>query len=61
MKNEKLIQARKKQGLTQVQVADRAKISEVTYQLYEYGQREPKINTAKRIAKILKCRVEDIF
>ena len=61
MKNEKLKQARQKQCLTQVQVADKAHISERAYQRYEAGEQNPNAKTAKEIAKILKCKVEDIF
>ena len=61
MKNEKLKNARKAHGLTQVQVADKAGISERVYQRYEAGERTPNAKLAKAIAKILKCKVEDIF
>ena len=49
MKNIKLIERRKKAGLTQVEVAGKARITEVCYQRYEAG-RTPKANIAIRIA-----------
>ena len=61
MKNKKLIEAREKAGLTQVQVAIKANISETSYQRYEYGKRVPKADTANLIAKILNSTVEELF
>ena len=49
MKNIKLIEQRNKAGLTQVEVAKRAGVTEVCYQRYEAG-RTPKADTAIRIA-----------
>ena len=39
--------------MTQAEIANRAGITEVTYQLYEYGKRTPNIRTAIRIADVL--------
>lgn len=49
MKNIKLIERRNKTGLTQVEVAAKAGVTEVSYQRYEAG-RTPKVDIAIRIA-----------
>ena len=46
----KLQTAREKSGKTQAQIAREAGVTEVTYQRYEYGIREPGVRTAIRIA-----------
>ena len=53
MKNIKLIEIRNKIGLTQVQVAKKAGISEVSYQRIEYGTQKPNVDTAIMIAETL--------
>lgn len=53
MRNVKLQAAREKSGKTQAQVARLAGITEQTYQRYEYGQNEPRVRTAIRIADAL--------
>lgn len=60
MKN-KLKEARKEKGLSQVEVAKKAKISERTYQRYENGERLPDVLTALIIADILNSAVEELF
>lgn len=45
--------AREKSGKTQAQVAREAAVSERMYQSYEYGQNEPGVRTAIRIADAL--------
>ena len=59
--NTKLKTIRQKQGLTQVQVAEKANITERQYQRYENGGRMPKANTAILIAKTLNSTVEELF
>ena len=59
--NIKLKKTREEKGLTQVQVAEQAKISEVSYQRIERGVQDPKVSTAKLIAKALNSRVEQLF
>lgn len=59
--NNKLKKTREEKGLTQVQVAEQAKISEVSYQRIERGVQDPKVSTAKLIAKALNSRVEQLF
>ena len=61
MKNTALIQARKKKGLTQRQVADKAQITITGYQRYELGLREPKVGKAQLIADTLNSTVEELF
>lgn len=53
--------AREKSGKTQAQVAKEAGVSEQAYQRYEYGKREPGVQTAIRIAHALKSTVEKLF
>lgn len=45
---------RLKRGLTQTELANEANISFQYISLIENGERNPSINTAKKIAKILK-------
>lgn len=53
MKNTKLRAAREKSGKTQAQVAREVSVSEQMYQRYEYGQNDPGVQTAIRIADAL--------
>lgn len=53
--------ARELSGKTQAQVAKEAKIPERSYQNYEYGQREPGVQTAIRIAKVLNVTTEKLW
>ena len=59
--NTYLKNTRKKQGLTQVQVAEKSNVSEVAYQRYESGERTPNVYVGQRIAKALNTKVEKIF
>ena len=61
MRNIKLKKAREKMGLTQVEVARKAKISPLSYQRYEYGERIPNASTAILIAKAVNSSVEALF
>lgn len=42
---------RKEKGLTQVQVAEKARITETSYQRIEYGKQRPSLITAQLIAR----------
>ena len=53
MKNTNLGAARMESGKTQAQVAKLAGVTELAYQRYEYGQSEPGVRTAIRIADAL--------
>ena len=59
--NTSLINARRNKGLTQVQVAKKANISENAYQKYEVGKRAPNVYIGQHIAKALNTKVEKIF
>ena len=61
MKNFALVDARKKQGLTQKQVAEKVHISVVCYQRIEYGTQRPTVDTAILIARAVKSTVEMLF
>ena len=60
-KKTKLQIAREKTGLTQVEVADKAKVTVTCYQRYEYGNRKPRVDIAKLIAKALNSTVGELF
>ena len=47
---EHLIKLRTEQGFSQKEVAKAAGISVLTYQRYEYGQREPQLSTLVALA-----------
>ena len=53
----KLKKRREERGLTQVEIAKKAGISWRAYQTYEAGDRIPKADTAKLIAKALDSTV----
>lgn len=53
MKPENLKSLRQQKGLTQVELAQKAGITETGYQNYEHGRREPKIGIALKIADAL--------
>lgn len=61
MKNEELIRARTKAGLTQVEVAKKVGIQERAYQNYEAGVRIPRADVAVRIARTVQSTVEKLF
>ena len=54
MRNVRLQAAREKSGKTQAQIAREVGVSERVYQRYEYGQNEPGVRTAIRIADALR-------
>lgn len=57
----KLKAKRQKEGLTQVEVAEKAHIAKKNYQRYESGERIPRVDTAILIAKALNSTVEELF
>jgi len=59
--NARLQAARKALSKTQKQIAEEVGITEYTYQLYEYGKRDPATRTSIRIAKALNRAVEELF
>ncbi len=52
---------RKEFGFTQSKLADKAKISVLSYQRYESGERLPNVCTAQLIAQALNTTVEELF
>ena len=57
----KLRDKRHEHKLLQIDIAKRASISLRAYQYYERGERSPDVKTAKKIAKVFDCQIEDIF
>lgn len=57
----KLQIAREKAGLTQVEIADKAKVTVTCYQRYEYGDRKPRVDVAILIAQAVNSTVENLF
>ena len=53
MKNSILKERRKRAGMTQLEIAKKAGVTDIGYLNYEQGKREPKISTAIRIADAL--------
>lgn len=60
-KNWNLINARKEQGLTQKEIANKIGVTEISYQRYEYGQQKPSLDTAISIGKLLQKHVEELW
>ena len=56
----KLIDLRRSRGLTQSELADKAQINQTAVSLYEQGHRSPNLRTARRLAEVLGCSVDDI-
>ena len=52
---------RQETGFTQVEVAEKARITTRQYQRYERGERIPNAATAILIAKALNSTVEELF
>lgn len=52
---------REELSLTQKQVADILNVNIRLYQYYEAGQRQPSVQTAIKIAEVLKTTVEQLF
>ena len=57
----KLEELRKSAGLTQQQLSESAEVSRKSINAIENGIYVPSTVLALKIAKILKCKVEDIF
>ena len=58
--NENLKEARIKKGLSQKEVADNIGVAKSTYSLYESGNREPNVQTIKKIADFLDAKCSEI-
>ena len=59
--NENLKEAREKRGMTQKEVADIIGVAKSTYSLYESGNREPNVQTIKKIADTLNVSADDLL
>lgn len=51
--NENLKEVRLKKGISQKEVAEKIGVAKSTYSLYESGNREPNVETIKKIADFL--------
>jgi molybdate-binding protein/DNA-binding XRE family transcriptional regulator len=56
-----LRRARQKSGFTQGDLAERAGISRQTLSILESGRGQPSTMVALRLARVLRCRVEELF
>lgn len=61
MKKSHIKQLREDRGLTQLQVAMKAKMSVRGYQNIEAGKCRPNIESAKKIASVLNTTVDELF
>ncbi|OGK27691.1 hypothetical protein A3B50_04160 [Candidatus Roizmanbacteria bacterium RIFCSPLOWO2_01_FULL_40_42] len=52
---------RKQRGLTQEQLAEKIRVSPTYIGFIEQGQRNPSINTADKIARILGVKLSNLF
>ena len=59
--NENLKIAREKKNMTQKEVADSIGVAKSTYSLYESGNREPNVQTIKKIADTLNVSADDLL
>lgn len=59
--NENLKEARIKKGLSQKEVADNIGVAKSTYSLYESGNREPNVQTIKKIADFLNISADELL
>ena len=59
--NENLKFAREKRGLSQKEVAENIGVAKSTYSLYESGNREPNVQTIKKIADVLNTSADELL
>lgn len=59
--HENLKIAREKKNMTQKEVADSIGVAKSTYSLYESGNREPNVQTIKKIANTLNVSADDLL
>ncbi|EJS72934.1 helix-turn-helix transcriptional regulator [Bacillus cereus] len=60
-KNIKLIKARKKNKMTQQDLADRMQVTKSTISNWENGYSNPSLEKAIRLADILNCDVKELI
>lgn len=58
---ERVKRLRKQKGLTQEQLADKIRVSSTYIGFIEQGLRNPSINTADKIARVLGVKLSDLF
>ncbi len=59
--NDNLKEARLRSGLSQKEVAKNIGVAKSTYSLYESGNREPNVNTIKKIADCLNVSADTLL
>ena len=59
--NENLRAARDRKNMTQKDVADNIGVAKSTYSLYESGNREPNVQTIKKLADLLNVSADDLL
>ena len=59
--NENLRTARERKGLSQKDMAESIGVAKSTYSLYESGNREPNVQTIKKIADILNVSADELL
>ena len=59
--NENLRAARERKNMTQKDVADNIGVAKSTYSLYESGNREPNVQTIKKLADLLNVSANDLL
>jgi DNA-binding XRE family transcriptional regulator len=57
----KLREWRKYRGMTQLQLAEKAALSQGAIATIERGKRTPNMETARRLASTLQCDIDDLF
>lgn len=57
----KIQKLRKHKGLTQEELADKIRVTSTYIGFIEQGQRNPSINTADKIARVLGVKLSDLF
>lgn len=59
--NDNLRTARERKGFTQKEMAERIGVAKSTYSLYESGNREPNVQTIKKIADTLNVSADELL
>lgn len=59
--NENLKAARERKGLSQKEIAESVGVAKSTYSLYESGNREPNVQTIKKIADALNVTADELL
>lgn len=58
---ENLKLAREQKGLSQKDVAEKVGVAKSTYSLYESGNREPNVQTIKKLANVLDVSADELL